>query len=40
MECTWDPRPASPSRAPKVGIPGVRDPVIWTGEELRILNEG
>jgi hypothetical protein len=40
MECTWDPRPTHAGGAPVVGVPGVRDPVIWTGEELRVLTEG
>ena len=41
ITCVWNPQPPTPGSAPPTpGQIGVRDPVVWTQEELRVLSEG
>jgi hypothetical protein len=37
ITCVWDPQPQTPGT---IGREGMRDPVVWTQEELRVLAEG
>ena len=39
ITCIWDPQPPTPGIAPG-GREGIRDPVMWSQEELRVLSEG
>jgi hypothetical protein len=39
IRCTWDPQPPTPGSVTATpGQYGVRDPVVWTQEELEVLS--
>jgi hypothetical protein len=38
--CIWDPQPPTPGSTTESGLVGVRDPVVWTQDELRVLADG